>query len=383
MGALDGVRVIEVGGIGPGPVCGMMLADMGAEVILIQRARPDGMPPHEGDPDSFGDAAIFNRSKKSIVLDLKREDHQQVALDLIASADALIEGFRPGVMERLGLGPDICLERNPKLVFGRMTGWGQDGPLASAAGHDINYIALSGALYHSGHADETPFAPPTLVGDVGGGSMLLATGILGGLLSARQTGKGQVVDAAIVDGSALLTTLLRSFHHLGFWRDQRGCNVLDSAAPWYECYRCADGEFITVGSLEPQFYALLVKHCGLQDEPDFANQFDKASWPAAKQRIAALFASKTRQDWCDLLEGTDICFAPALSLSEAPTHPHNAARKAFVEVAGVTQPAPAPRFSGTPSANPAPPPPRGAHTGDLLKGLGYSTDKIAELTRSD
>ncbi len=376
MGPLQGMKIVEIGGIGPAPFCGMMLADMGAEVTLLHRLTNDA------GAGTLGRYEIVNRGKQSIMLDLKNPTAVEVALKLIARADAIIEGFRPGVMERLGLGPAVCLERNPRLVFGRMTGWGQSGPLANTAGHDINYIALSGALYYSGHGSETPFAPPTLVGDVGGGAMMLALGIVAGLLRARQSGKGQVIDAAVTDGSALLTALLFSFHQAGAWSDKRSDNSIDSASPWYDTYECADGKFVTIGSVEPKFYALLLEVCGLSDDSDFADQYSKDSWPLAKQKMIAMFKSKTRKQWCELMEGTDICFAPVLDFGEAVLHPHNRERNTFVEAGGVMQPAPAPRFSGTPSRPASSPPRPGADTRPILQSLGYGGAEI-ELMLSD
>jgi alpha-methylacyl-CoA racemase len=378
MGPLAGFKVIEIAGIGPAPFCGMMLADMGADVIVVHRksANPNGAG--AADPAVMGKFAIFNRGKRSIMLDLKKPAETEVVLKLVEKADALIEGFRPGVIERLGLGPEICLERNPALIFGRMTGWGQHGPLAQTAGHDINYIALSGALYYSGHGCEAPFAPPTLVGDLGGGAMILALGVLAGILNARQTNKGQVIDAAVSDGSALLNTLLLSFHQMGSWSNNRSDNIIDSGSPWYDTYECADGHYITVGSLEPQFYELLLDKCELSKDPDFSNQFNKADWPNAKEKMAALFKKRTRAEWCDLMEGTDVCFAPVLNFEEAATHPHNRERETFLEIDGVLQPAPAPRFSETPSQLKSPPPLPGADTDEILRELGYENDQINE-----
>lgn len=380
MGPLQGIKVIEIAGLGPAPVCGMLLADMGAEVILVQRKSSGAA--NVTDVVTNSKYAIPNRGKKSITLDLKDPLAVEVVLDLIADADALIEGFRPGVMERLGLGPDVCMAKNPRLLYGRMTGWGQYGPLAQAAGHDINYIALSGALYYSGHRGEAPFAPPTLVGDVGGGSMVLAMGLLAGIINARSTGKGQVIDAAITDGSALMTSLLYSFQQTGLWSQERGDNIIDSASPWYDTYECADGHYITVGSLEPQFYSLLLEKCGLSDDPVFAKQFNKADWQPAKDKITSLFKSRTRAEWCELMEGTDVCFAPVLNLEEAAAHPHNREREVFVELNGVVQPAPAPKFSATPSTIASAPPQQGEHTETILKELGYEDHKIDTLVES-
>ncbi|MDH3830078.1 MAG: CoA transferase [Xanthomonadales bacterium] len=378
MGVLDGIKVIEVGGIGPAPFCGMMLADMGADVTLVQR-RTGNPDLSAADPATMGKYAIFNRGKKSLALDLKEQDAINAVLDLVESSDALIEGFRPGVMERLGLGPDICLERNPQLVYGRVTGWGQFGPLAHAAGHDINYIALSGALYHAGNGSEPPFAPPTLVGDLGGGAMMLLNGILAGILNAGRTGKGQVIDAAISDGSALLNTLLMSFHQMGAWSNNRSDNMFDGGSPWYNSYECADGNFISVGAVESGFYRLLLKKCGLDDDPDFKQQFDKAAWTRGKRKLEILFKTRMRSEWCELLEGTDACFAPVLNLEEAAEHPHNRDRGTFVEVDGVLQAAPAPRFSETHSTLGRPPPAPGADSEAVLQELGYERERIKQL----
>jgi alpha-methylacyl-CoA racemase len=377
VGPLRGIKVIEFAGLGPAPICGMLLADMGAEVILVQRKSSGAT--NITDAVTNSKCAIPNRGKKSIALDLKDPSAVEVVLDLLSEADVCIEGFRPGVMERLGLGPDVCMAKNPRLLYGRMTGWGQHGPLAQAAGHDINYIALSGALYYSGHRGEAPFAPPSLIGDVGGGAMVLAVGLLAGIINAKTTGKGQVIDAAITDGSALMTSLLYSFHQAGSWSKERGDNIIDSASPWYDTYECADGHYITVGALEPQFYHLLLEKCGLTDAPDFARQFNKSDWPQAKAKIATLFKSRTRAEWCGLMEGTDVCFAPVLDFDEAAAHPHNRERETFVELNGVVQPAPAPRFSATPSTITSAPPQEGEHTEVILKSAGYNDDHIDML----
>ncbi len=378
MGPLSGIRVIEVGGIGPAPFCGMVLADMGAEVIVVDRKTSNANAPNirSGLQGKF---AIANRGKRSLAIDLKQPGASDVLLELIADADALIEGFRPGVMERLGLGPDVCLRSNPKLIYGRVTGWGQEGPLAHAAGHDINYIALSGALYHGAHQDAVPSAPPTLVGDVGGGGMLLAMGILAGIISARSTGKGQVIDSAITDGSALMTALLYGLQEAGIWTNQRQDNFLDGGSHWYDCYRCADGEHISIGALEPAFYSELMVRCGLADAPEFKGQFEKSRWPELKEKMTALFLTKTQAEWCGLLEGTDVCFAPVLSFADAAKHPHNKARGSFITCDGVTQPAPAPRFAATPSAVKSPPPEAGQHTGEILSEAGYDAEMILSL----
>jgi len=376
MGPLAGKRIIEMGGIGPAPVCGMMLADMGAEVILIERKAD---PVNRTGMLENANAKIMNRGKKSLAIDLKGEGATDVVLRLLRDADGLIEAFRPGVMERLGLGPEACLDANPRLAYGRMTGWGQDGPLSQAAGHDINYVALSGALWYGGRADSPPTVPPTLVGDIAGGSMLLAVGMLAAMLCAQTTGKGQVVDAAISDGSAAATSLLYALFQNGQWSPQRQDNPLDGASHWYDTYETADGKYVSVGSIEPQFYALLLEQLGLADDPDFANQYDKQRWPELKQRFAELFRAKTRAEWCDLMEGTDICFAPVLDFDEAPEHPHNLARGTFTEVAGVTQPAPAPIFSETRSEIASAPPDLGQDTDSVLAAAGYSDAQLANL----
>jgi alpha-methylacyl-CoA racemase len=356
----------------------MLFADMGAEVVLIER-KGDGSAVRDlpaGDASRF---SIVHRGKKSLAMDLKKPEAAVTLLRLVSDADVLIEGFRPGVMEKLGLGPDDCLAANQRLIYGRITGWGQDGPLSQSAGHDINYIALSGALYHGGHRDSPPAAPPTLVGDVGGGALVLAVGLLAALLAARQSGEGQVIDAAISDGAALMTALLVGLQRQGVWVDQRQANFLDGGSHWYDCYECADGAYISVGALEPRFYRELIERCGLGDDPRFAAQFDTSQWPAQKKKMAELFRSRKREDWRELLEGSDACFAPVLNLSEAPQHPHNIARKTFVDFDDVTQPAPAPRFSKTPASISARPPTNGEHSLSVLGGAGFSKQEIAQL----
>lgn len=340
-GALDGITVIELAGIGPAPFAGMMLADHGARVIRIERPGPSPF----GD---FGTRDVLNRNREMLTLDLKQRDAVERLLALVETADAFIEGNRPGVIERLGLGPEVLLARNPRIVVGRMTGWGQDGPKAQRAGHDINYIALSGALHTFGPA-ERPMAPANLIGDFGGGGMLLAFGVLAGILSARTTGKGQVIDAAMVDGAALLSAMTYTMLGNGLWQDRRGVNVLDGGAPWYDTYETADGKFVAIGPLEPQFYALLLDRLGLTGDPLFVQNLDRSTWPQAKARLREIFRARTRDEWCVLLEDTDACFAPVLSLAEAPLHPHNRERGTFVEADGLIQPAPAPRFLGTPA----------------------------------
>ena len=342
-GVLDGIMVLEFAGIGPAPFAAMMLADHGARVIRIERPGVTGR---------FGDGGnrdILNRSRERITLDLKDPAAIAQIRDLVRTADAIVEGFRPGVMERLGLGPEVLLGDNPKLVYGRMTGWGQDGPKAPLAGHDINYIALSGALHSYGRAGEKPTAPINAVGDFGGGGMMLAFGVVAALLSARTTGQGQVVDCAMVDGAAIVSAMTYSFLGNGIWNDERGTNMLDTGSHFYDTYETADGKWISLGSIEPQFYALLLDRAGLKDDPGFLAQHDRAGWGALTDRLTALFLTKTRDEWCALMEDSDICFAPVLSLREAPLHPHNVARGTFVEDGGMVQPAPAPRFSATPA----------------------------------
>ncbi len=336
-GPLAGIRIVEFAGIGPGPFACMMLADMGAEVVTLDRV---------GAKKNL--KSVSGRGRKVIELDLKDPKAIAQVLDLLAGADALIEGFRPGVMERLGLGPEIVLARNPKLVYGRMTGWGQDGPLAQAAGHDINYIALTGALAAIGTA-EKPVPPLNLVGDFGGGALYLVVGVLAALLEASKSGKGQVVDTAMVDGAASLMSMFFDMTAMGRWVEGRERNFLDGGAHFYGVYECACGNFISIGSIEPQFYALLRQHAGLSDTA-FDAQMDRNAWPALKDKLEQVFKAKTRDEWCRIMEGTDICFAPVLTMAEAPKHPHMAARKIFIDRHGVTQPAPAPRFSRTPSA---------------------------------
>lgn len=373
MGVLSGIRVIEIAGIGPGPFCGMLLADMGADVILVERAAAGGT-----DILSLGKNAIVNRGKRSIALDLKDPKAAAAVLELIASADALIEGMRPGVMERLGLGPDACLARNPRLVYGRMTGWGQSGPMALAAGHDANYIALSGALWWAGAPGSAPVAPPTLVGDLGGGALYLAMGLLAGILNVRNGGKGQVVDAAIVDGSANLMNLLLSLHASGQMPYERGQGLLDGPH-WCGSYACADGLLVSVQALEPQFNALLFAKLGLGEDPEFRKPYDSRLWPRLRERLAALFATQPRQHWVDLLQGSDACFAPVLTPLEAMSHPHMAARGIYSQKDGVLQAAPAPRFSATASDGSGNVPERGAHTADVLREAGLDETAIAAL----
>jgi alpha-methylacyl-CoA racemase len=378
MGPLAGVKVVEIAGIGPGPFAAMMLADMGADVVRVDRAASV----HGGDP-ATPPKDVMNRGRRSVGVDLKNPEGVATVLDLVAGADALIEGFRPGVMERLGLGPDVCLGRNPALVYGRMTGWGQDGPMASMAGHDMNYIAIAGALGAIGRPDERPQPPLNLVGDFGGGGLMLAFGVVCGVLEARTSGVGQVIDAAMVDGTAVLTTFIHGFMAMGIWQDQRGANMLDTGAHYYEVYECADGGFLSVGAIEPQFYAVLLEKTGLADDPDFAKQNDRSMWPVLKQRLAEVIATKPRDEWAAIFDGTDGCVAPVLGLTEATTHPHNVARGNFVTRDGVTQPAPAPRFSRTAADIARPPAHAGQHTDEVLQEwAGLDTGRLAELRAS-
>jgi alpha-methylacyl-CoA racemase len=345
-GALQGLKIVEMEGIGPAPFAGMMLADHGAEVVLVRRLQAAGRRGAMQSKD------ILSRSRTVVELDLKTPAGIAGIQALAATADGLIEGFRPGVMERLGLGPEVMLSANPRLVYGRMTGWGQTGPYAEAAGHDINYIALAGNLHGYGRAGAKPTPPVNAVGDFGGGGMLLAFGMLAGILSAQRSGQGQVIDCAMLDGAALLASMIWSFRAMGTWRDERGVNLLDTGAPFYDSYETADHGFVAIGALEPQFYALFLERTGLAGDPDFAAQNDARSWPAQRARLTAMFKSRTRAQWCEMLEMTDACFAPVLSMAEAPAHPHNLARGTFVTANGVLQPAPAPRFSATPAVTP-------------------------------
>ena len=364
MGPLSGTRVVEIAGIGPGPFCAMMLADMGADVIRVDRASAV----RGGDPDR-PPLDIMARGRRSIGVDLKSSHGVELVLRLVESADALIEGFRPGVAERLGIGPDDCLARNPRLVYGRMTGWGQDGPYASVAGHDINYISLAGVLHAIGREGEAPVPPLNLVGDFGGGGMYLAFGTVCALLEARHSGEGQVVDAAMVDGAASLMTFMSGLRLSGMWSPHRGTNLLDTGAHFYNVYETSDGGYISLGPIEPQFYAELREKLGL-DGPQWDGQGDRSRWPELKRELAAVIARRTRDEWCELLEGSDTCFAPVLSPAEAPEHPHNRHRGTFAEVAGVVQPAPAPRFSRTAADIRRPPPHAGQHTEEILQELG-------------
>ncbi|MFB9236508.1 CaiB/BaiF CoA transferase family protein [Plantactinospora siamensis] len=371
-GPLSGVRVVELAGIGPGPFTAMLLADMGADVVRVDRTA-------EVRPELFGTPHpdLLGRGRRSIGVDLKRPAGRDVVLDLVGWADVLLEGFRPGVTERLGLGPVDCHAVNPRLVYGRMTGWGQDGPYAPNAGHDIDYLALTGALHGIGRAGEPPVPPMNLLGDFGGGAMMLAFGVVCALYAG---GEGQVIDAAIVDGVSLLTTQIHALRRMGMWQDPRGVNLLDGGAPFYATYECADGRYLAVGALEDRFYAELVRRTGFEPPAGAGrDRADPAQWPAARERWAALFRGRGRDEWVELLAGTDACVAPVLDWDEAPRHPHLAARGTFVTPGGVTQPAPAPRFSRTPGAVRRPPPQPGEHTDEVLTELGLATERIAEL----
>jgi alpha-methylacyl-CoA racemase len=374
MGPLSGIKIVEFAGIGPGPFAAMMLADLGADILRIERhdrvASGDKSKPS---PD------LLNRGRRSVGINLKSKAGVDTALRLLEQADACIEGFRPGVMEKLGLGPDVCLARNPRLVYGRMTGFGLEGPLAEVAGHVINYIALAGALEPIGRAGEKPLPPLNLVGDFGGGGMLLAYGMLAALVERAQSGRGQVVDAAMVDGAAILCTMFYAFRHMKMWSDGRGQNLLDTGAHFYEVYETKDAKYVAVGAIEPQFYAELLERVGLEKDPRFIAQMDRSKWPDMKLAFEALFKTRTRAEWCELLEGSDACFAPVLSPLEAPEHPHNRERETFVTVAGALQPAPAPRFSRTPGAIQRPPPVPGAHTDEALTAWGFSESELRAL----
>jgi alpha-methylacyl-CoA racemase len=369
-GPLQGVRIIEMAGIGPGPFAGMMLADHGAEVIRVDRPGPQAPEP------------VLGRSRQSVIINLKSPEGVATVRDLAKTADGLIEGLRPGVMERLGLGPETLLADNPKLVYGRMTGWGQDGPYAHAAGHDINYIALAGALHAFGRAGEKPTPPINMVGDFGGGGMLLAFAMVSAILHARGTGRGQVIDCAMTEGAAILMAMIWGFRGMGAWRDERGVNLLDTGAHFYDSYECADGKFVSIGSIEPQFYAELRRLAGLADDPAFDAQMDHARWPELKARLSEVFLGRTQAEWCTLMEGTDVCFAPVLSMAEAPDHPHNRSRGSFAELGGMVQPMPAPRYSETKAAHPRPAPAPGADTEEILGSLGYDAARIARLRQA-
>ena len=374
-GPLSGIKVVEIAGIGPGPFAAMMLADMGADVVRVDRAQNvlGGFERQNRE--------ILNRGRRSVGVDLKHPEGVETVLKLVEQADALIEGFRPGVADRLGIGPDACLARNPKLVYGRMTGWGQDGPYAQAAGHDINYIALAGALGHFGRAGQKPTPPINLVGDFGGGGMLMAFGVACALVESGRSGEGQVIDAAMVDGSAVLMAMMWGFRALGIW-GPHGTNVLDTGAPFYDTYETRDGKYISLGSLEPQFYAELIQRLGLTDDVPLTDQMDHSTWPELRERFTALFLTRTRDEWCEVLEMTDVCFAPVLTMDEAAAHPHVQARATIVEVDGILQPAPAPRFSRTPGEIQRPAAWPGQHTDDVLQSWGFTEPDIAALRES-
>ncbi len=368
MGPLTGFKIVELAGIGPGPFCGMMLADMGAEVIRVDRAGGGNRRSRD----------VLTRGRKSIAVDLKSPEGKEVVLKLCEQADALFEGFRPGVTERLGLGPDDCMARNGKLVYGRMTGWGQTGPMAQAAGHDINYIALSGALHAIGNKGGKPVPPLNLVGDFGGGGMLLAYGLVCGMLEAQKSGKGQVVDAAMVDGASILMAMFFTMQAAGAMKHERASNMLDGGAHFYDTYETSDGKYISLGSIEPQFYALLVEKAGL-DADDFAAQMDQSRWPEYKEKLTEVFKTKTRDEWCDIMEGSDVCFAPVLSLDEVADHPHNKTRNTYIEIDEVVQPAPAPRFSRSETGTPGGFKAAGEDTRSVLMDAGYSASEIEAM----
>jgi alpha-methylacyl-CoA racemase len=377
-GPLSGRRIIEIAGIGPGPFAAMMLSDMGAEVIRVERTQAVRGPA----PDT-AHWDVLLRGRRNIAIDLKSPDGIATLLELVKSADALIEGFRPGVMERLGVGPEDCAKVNPKLVYGRMTGWGQDGPYGPRAGHDINYIALAGALAHFSRAGEAPVPPLNMVGDFGGGGMYLAFGVVCALLEAERSGKGQVVDAAMVDGAASLMSMFWGFKNIGLFNENApGTNLLDTGAHFYDVFECRDSKYVSIGSIEPQFYALLLEKTGLQNDERFAKQMDQSQWPALKETLREVFAKKTQAEWCQIMEGTDVCFAPVLTMSQAAAHPHNVERKTFIEINGVTQPAPAPRFSRSTTQVSTPPAHPGQHTREILTDWGVSQDRIEQLIAS-
>ncbi|NMG42230.1 CoA transferase [Aromatoleum toluvorans] len=372
-GPLHGIRVVEMAGLGPGPFCGMMLADMGADVICIER-KPSTV---QSDFDKLK-RTVTDRGRRSVALDMKKEGAADLVLRLVETADVLIEGFRPGVMERLGLGPDICLAHNHRLVYGRMTGWGQQGPLSHTAGHDINYIAISGALGAMGYADRPPTPPLHLVGDMGGGGMILAFGIVCALLEAKTSGQGQVIDAAISDGTASLACMYYGMRAKEQWSRQRADNLLDGGAHFYGCYECADGRHIAIGAIEPQFYRLLLELCQI-DDPEFADQWNKQAWPELREKLRRIFVRRSQDEWRALLEGTDACFAPVLDFDQALAHPHHRARNTFIDIDGIAQPAPAPRFSRTPGSAGRLPESAGQHTSEVLAEAGFSPAELADL----
>jgi alpha-methylacyl-CoA racemase len=376
MGVLSGYKIVEFAGIGPAPMGAMLLSDMGAEVLRLDRAEDANLG-----ISTESKYNLLGRGRRSVAIDLKRREGTELALKLIERADALIEGFRPGVMERLGLGPDVCQARNPKLVYGRMTGWGQDGPLALAAGHDINYIALTGALHSIGRRGEAPVPPLNLVGDFGGGGVYLALGVVAGLLEAQKSGRGQVIDVAMIDGASSLMAAIYGLRGAGVWNDNRGENILDTGAHYYNVYETSDGKYVSIGSIEGKFYAELLRLTGLENEK-LPRQNDRTQWPAFQERLKAVFKTKTRDQWCAIMEGSEVCFAPVLTMIEAPQHPHNRHRGTFVEVDGVVQPAPAPRFSRTPSKIQRPPARPGEHTEEGLRAWGFNASELEQLRSS-
>jgi alpha-methylacyl-CoA racemase len=373
VGPLQGVKIVELAGIGPGPFAGMLLSDMGADIVRVDRAQ-------QVNPATFDKPNLepLYRGRRSIGVDLKKPEGVEAVLRLVERADALFEGFRPGVTERLGLGPDVCLARNPRLVYGRMTGWGQEGPMAQAAGHDINYIALAGALAHFGRAGGKPTPPINIVGDFGGGGMFMAFGLVCGILEAQRSGTGQVIDVAMVDGSALLMSMMWGLHKIGFWNEALGENVLDTGAPFYDTYETADGKFVALGSLEPQFYAELIERLGLTDEA-LPAQMDRSGWEQLRTRFTELFKTKTRDEWDAVLRGSDACYAPVLTMSEARADEHIRARETIIERGGVAQPAPAPRFSRTEAVVQHDAPWPGQHTDEALTDWGFAADEVAKL----
>lgn len=373
-GPLAGVKVLELAGIGPGPMCGMLLGDLGADVVRVDRLASADLGIDRGKQE----ADLLNRSKRSVAVDLKSAEGVATVLELAKNADILIEGMRPGVTERLGLGPDDCWKANPALVYGRVTGWGQDGPLAQAAGHDMNYIAITGALGAIGRKGEAPVPPLNLVGDFGGGALYLAFGVVSALLEARNSGKGQVVDAAMIDGASSLMTAIYGMMGGGIWSTTRGANILDTGAHFYDVYETSDGKYVSIGSIEKKFYKLLIEKTGMSDD-DMPEQMNPAKWPEYREKLAAVIKTKTRDEWCDIMEGSDVCFAPVLDMEEAPKHPHNVARQTFVELNGIVQPNVAPRFSRTKADLPGNPPSPGDHTDEAMADWGVDAAQIASL----
>ncbi len=374
-GPLDGLRVIELAGLGPGPFCAMVLADLGAEVIRLERV---GMPAADG--GAVDRRQVLTRGRQAIGVDLKHEDGVELVLRMVERADVLLEGFRPGVLERIGLSPTACFERNPGLIYGRITGYGREGPLAAEAGHDINYISIAGALDPIGRRGEAPVPPLNLVADFGGGGMLLAMGILAAIYERAGSGLGQVVDAAMVDGAALLTTMFHEIRSLSHWHDERGTNSMDTGAHYYNVYETSDGELVSVGAMEPRFYRSFMSGLGYSDD-EIPPQDDQSQWEALKRRVAEIFRTRTRDEWVDTFDGTDACVSPVLSLGEAPTHPHNRERGTFVDVGGIVEPAPAPRFSRTPPPAPSPSPGPGVHSPETLLRWGLTMPDIDRLIR--